>query len=155
MVRIFLLFAVVSAAGAADLSLTIGPPVAAGTGGKASKTKAIFAVRLEGCDDPSNNARISGTAEGLVDDVHSSVPAALIPAGSPGVYLVMPNWREVGVWVVSLSATCGPVKQAGAIVPVSNQGFLRESIQLFARPPQAAEIQKSLLSAAKELMKKP
>lgn len=154
MVRIFLLCAAISAVGsAADLSLTIGPPVAAGPGVKATKTKAVFAVRMEGCDDLAD-AHLSATAEGLVDGTRSSLRGMPVGAGSPGVYLVAEFWPMEGIWAVSLAASCGAVT-AGAIVPVSNQGFVRGLIKLFPHPPTQPEIQQALFSADKELMKKP
>jgi hypothetical protein len=78
-----------------------------------------------------------------------------IPAGQPGVYLVAQDWpADQGVWAVNLSASCGR-ETAGAIVPVSNQGFVRESIKLFPHSPTEPEIQQALFNADKELMKKP
>jgi hypothetical protein len=155
-VKTFLLCVMIPfAARAADFSLTIGPPVAAGPGVKIikSKTAAVFAVRLEECADPAN-AQISATAEGLVNGVRSSLPVTPIGAGSPGVYLVAQSWPAEGVWAVSLSATCGSAR-AGVIVPVSNQGFVRESVKSFPRPATPAEIQQALSDAEKRAIVKP
>jgi hypothetical protein len=161
MVKLFLLCAsITGVAPAADFSLAIGPPVAAGQAVKIIKTKtaAAFAVRLEECADPAN-AQISATAEGLVNGARSSLPVTPIGAGSPGVYLVTQSWPAEGVWAVSLSATCGSAR-AGAIVPVSNlsvsnQGFVRESVKLLPRPATPAEIHQTLLDAEKRTIVKP
>jgi hypothetical protein len=156
MVKLLLLCAsITGVASAADFSLTIGAPVAAGPGVKVVKSKAamLFAVRLEECSDPAS-AQISATAEGLVNGARTSLPVMPVGAGSPGVYLVAQTWPAEGVWAVSLSATCGPAR-AGAIVPVSNQGFVREEVKLLPRPATPAEIQQALLHAVTELMKKP
>ena len=136
---------VVSAAG---FSLTIGPPVAAGTGAKVTKTKsAILAVRLEECDK-LDKAQISGTEEGIVDGARMSAPVTLSVAESPGVYVVSPVLSQSqGVWVVNISATCGSAR-AGAIVPIGagigGAGFLRERIKYFPRPATKAEIDAAL-----------
>ncbi len=131
------------AASAASFTLAVGPPVAAGTGTKVVKTKAAsFAVRLEECENLAT-ARISGTAEGVVNGVRTSAPLTLNAAASAGVYLVSQDWASEGVWVVSLSATCGSAK-AGAIVPMGAQGFLRNGTKVLPRAAKKAEIDAAL-----------
>jgi len=136
------------AASAADFSLTIGPPVAAGTGSKVVKKAAVsFAVRLEQCA-ALDKARISGTAEGVADGARRSVPVMLIAAASPGVFLVSQDWPE-GVWVVNLSATCGSAK-AGAVVPIGpSGGFLREGLKVWTRPATKGEVEAALKALEK------
>ena len=135
-------------ASAASFSLTIGPPVATGTSAKVTKTKsAVFAVRLEECDN-LDKAQISGTEEGIVDGARTSAPVTLSAAESPGVYVVSPvSSQGQGVWVVSLSATCGSAT-AGAIVPIGagigGAGFLREKTKVLSRPATKAEIDAAL-----------
>jgi hypothetical protein len=148
MVRLVLACALLpAAASAAGFTLSIGPPVAAGTGAKVTKTKgATFAVRLEECEDLAT-ARISGTAEGLVNGARTSVPLMLYAAASTGVYLVIQDWSPEGVWVVSLTATCGS-SRAGAIVPmgasIAGGGFLREGTKVLPRAATKAEIDSAL-----------
>jgi hypothetical protein len=135
-------------ASAAGFSLAIGPPVAAGTGTKVVKTKsATFAVRLEECEGLAT-ARISGTAEGIVNGARTSAPVTLNPAASAGVYLVSQDWASEGVWVVNLNATCGSAK-AGAIVPLGPQGFLREGTKILPRAAKKAEIDAALKALEK------
>jgi hypothetical protein len=137
-----------AAASAAGFTLSIGPPVAAGTGAKVTKTKgATFAVRLEECEDLAI-ARISGTAEGLVSGARTSAPLMLYAAASTGVYLVIQDWSPEGVWVVSLTATCGSSK-AGAIVSLGSQGFLREGTKVLPRAATKAEIESALKALEK------
>jgi hypothetical protein len=152
MVKILVLCALIAAvASAADFTLEIGPPVAAGPGVKVSKASWAFAVRSEGCDDPANNLRIfAATAEGLIDDVRSSVPVTPIKAGKPGVYLVSQNWPSAGVWVVSLSAACGPVKKTGAIVRIRPQS---SEVYRTPGPPTAAEVEAELKAGGNLLHK--
>lgn len=149
MVRLLLACAAIPiVASAAAFSLTVGPPVAAGTGAKVTKTKsAVFAVRLEECDR-LDKAQISGAEEGIVDGARMSAPVMLSAAESPGVYVVSPMLSQgPGVWVVSLSATCGSAR-AGAIVPIGaglgGVGFLRERIKAFPRPAKKEEIDAAL-----------
>jgi len=133
---------------AASFSLTVGPPVAAGTGAKVTKTKsAVFAVRLEECDK-LDRTQISGTEEGIVDGARMSAPVMLSAAESAGVYVVSPVLSQShGVWVVNISATCGSAR-AGAIVPIGvgigRAGFQREGIKYFPRPATKAEIDAAL-----------
>jgi hypothetical protein len=77
---------------------------------------AAFVFRTESCADPSK-AQISATAEGIVKGARQSV--------------------------VSLRGTCDSAS-AGAIVPMGPKGFIRESLQFFARPATDAEIDASL-----------
>ncbi|HXP88981.1 MAG TPA: hypothetical protein VN841_29945 [Bryobacteraceae bacterium] len=150
MVRLLLVCAgiIPVVASAADFTLTVGPPVAAGSGSKVTKSKAaVFAVRLEECD-ALDKAQISGTTEGIVDGARMSTPVALSAAESPGVYVVSPAGNQgQGVWVVSLSATCGSAR-AGAIVPLGTgtggAGFLRERTRVFPRTPTKAEVDAAL-----------
>ena len=153
MVRLLLACAAIPAlASAAGFSLTVGPPVAAGASEKVTKTKAaVFAVRLEECNT-LDKAKVSGTAEGIVNGARVSVPVMLLPAESPGVYIVSPAGNQnQGVWVVSLSATCGSAR-AGVIVPIGSgmggAGFLRDRIKVFPRPATSEEIDTSLKSLA-------
>jgi hypothetical protein len=151
MVRLLLACAAIPVvASAAGFTLSIGSPVAAGTGGKVTKTKAaVFAVRLEECA-ALDKAQIAGTAEGSVDGARTSAPVTLFTAESPGVYVVtLPDNQSHGVWVVSLSASCGPAK-AGALVPIEpgGAGFLRERTKVFPRSPTKAEIDAALKTLA-------
>ena len=98
--------------------------------------------------DKLDKAQISGTEEGIVDGARMSAPVTLSAAESPGVYVLSPvRSQSQGVWVVSLSATCGSAT-AGAIVPIGagigGAGFLRERIQVFPRPATKAEIDAAL-----------
>jgi hypothetical protein len=149
MVKLILACALLpAAASAAGFTLGIGPPVAAGTGSKVTKTKgATFAVRMEECEDLAN-AKISGTAEGVVNGTRTSAPVMLYPAAASGVYLVIQDWSAEGAWVVSLSAACGSSK-AGAIVPMGPQGFLREGIRVLPRAATKAEIDDALKALEK------
>jgi nitrogen fixation protein FixH len=152
MVRSFVICAGVAAwmvpySAAADFSLTIGNAFAALVPGNGStpvvkKSAASFAVRLQDCPTV-DQAKITGLMEGLVAGARASAPVN-IQSAAPGIYLVSPASNEQqGVWVVSLSATCGSAK-AGALVPIGPHGFLREQAKLLQRTPTKAEIDAAL-----------
>lgn len=137
---ILLTLAASSILSAGDFSLTIGSPVAAGV---ATKVKgSVFAVRLEQCED-LGKSKITGSAEGIAGGIRKSVPIQVLSTGAPNVYVVPATWGEEGTWVVSLQATCANAK-AGAIVPLSRNGFLRESMRLFPRFAAPSEVEASL-----------
>jgi len=142
MVRLLLAFAAIPmVTSAAGFSLTVGPPIAAA---KVTKTKgAAFAVRLEECG-ALDKVQISGIAEAVVDGARTSAPVTISDTGSPGVYIAIPAGNQnQGVWVVSLSATCGSAR-AGAIVPIGPQGFQREGLKILPRAATKAEIDAAL-----------
>ncbi len=140
MVKLLVACVLLPTAWGADFSLTIGPAVAAGTGGAVKKTKGAQCSRCgwRTARTPAK-ASIAGTAENLTNGTRSSVPVMLDEAGTVGVYVVSQSWGFEGAWAVSLVATCGKAK-AGAIVPIGPQGFLRESTKVFPRPATPAEI---------------
>jgi hypothetical protein len=123
---------------AEGFTFSIGSPAA--TMDFASKT-AAFAFRTEGCADPAAS-QIAGTAEGLVNGERQSVALKVAKMSKPGVYAVYRNWGP-GIWVVNLRGTCGSAN-AGAIVPIGPNGFVRESSKFFARPATDVEINDSL-----------
>jgi hypothetical protein len=140
--KMILILAASSILSAADFSLTIGSPVAAGL---VTKVKgSVLAVRLEDCENLATS-QITGTAEGIVNSVRQSVPLQLTATPSPNVYVVPQTWGNDGAWVVTLKATCVTAK-AGAIVPIGRAGFIRESSKFFPRFATAAEVGASLKS---------
>jgi hypothetical protein len=120
-------------------AFTIGNPVASQD--FHFKT-AAFVFRTESCADPAK-AQISASAEGIVKGARQSVALKVMTASKPGVYAVTQSWPAEGDWVVSLRGTCGSAS-AGAIVPMGPKGFLRESLEFYARPVTDAEIDASL-----------
>ena len=133
-----------STVSAADFSLTIGSPVAAGVATKVKSS--VFAVRLEQCENISQS-KITATAEGMVDGARKRLPVQLIATASPNVFVVPEVWGDDGAWVVNLKATCADAK-AGAIVPTRGGSFIRESSKTFTRFATAAEVDASLKALA-------
>jgi len=119
--------------------LTLGNPVAA----NAPQAKgAVLVVRPDGCHEPAK-ARITGTAEGLVNGARRSVPLKLIALPTPGVYAVNREWPAEGVWVVNLTGV-NLGATTSAIVPIGPKGFVRESSKFMAGTASEVEITAAL-----------
>jgi hypothetical protein len=128
---------------AQDFKFTIGNPVASQD---FQMKSAAFVFRTEGCAEPAKS-QIGASAEGMVKGERRSIALKVTTAKKPGVYAVNQTWSAEGDWVVSLKGTCAGAN-AGAIVPIGPNGFVRESTKFFARPATAAEIDASLKSLA-------
>ena len=136
---VLLILTLAPAALAGGFSLAIGNPVA----GQDFRAKnAAFVVRTEGCAEPAK-AQVSGVAEGIVNGARRSVPLKLLTLPAPGVYAVQRQWPSEGVWVVSLTGSYSGATTS-AIVPIGQQGFIRESSKFYPRSATAAEIEASL-----------
>jgi hypothetical protein len=124
---------------AQNLSLTIGNSIAGQT---YAVKMAQFVFRINGCADLSK-AQIKATAEGVVGDARRTTPLRIVPAQPAGVYAIGQEWGNEGKWVVTISATCIN-ETAGAIVPISRVGFVRESTQFLPHVPSSQEIDAAL-----------
>ena len=82
-----------SASAGTFFRLEIGPPVAGGTNYKLKG--AVLAVRALVCEDLAS-VHVTGTAEGMVNGARQSVPLRIIPAGSPGIFMVQGEWPADG-----------------------------------------------------------
>lgn len=130
----------VPAAFAQDFALQVGPPIA-GNGQPAKNS--LLVVRPGGCADPAS-AKITATAEGIVNGTRRSVPLKLAALPAPGVHAVPKDWPNGGVWIVSLVGTCAG-QTAGALVPIApNATYKRESVRLLAHRATPEEIDASL-----------
>jgi hypothetical protein len=128
------------AAVAQDFVLQIGPAIAGKT---PTAKKSLFVVRPGGCADPAK-AKITATAEGIVNGARRSLPVTLAALPTPGVHAVPRDWPDGGVWIVNLVGTCDG-RTAGALVPVGeNATYKRESIKVLAHKATPAEIDASL-----------
>lgn len=142
------LVAMVSGPAAAQgFALQVGPPVAAAAqpGTFVKKDSLLFVVRPGGgCGDPAA-ARISATAEGIVNGSRKTVVLRLAPMSPPGVHAVSRDMPSDGVWIVNLVGTCSG-QTAGAIVAMAGpkQEYRREGVTLLAHAATQAEIEASL-----------
>jgi hypothetical protein len=122
--------------------LEVGPPVAAGTNYKLKG--AVFVVRALVCDD-LEGARVTATAEGIVNGSRQSVPLRLLPVNTPGVYAVERQWPVDGHWVVHLEGTCpSPKAAASTIVPMRQSTFIREKTKVMVEPATRKQIDAAL-----------
>jgi hypothetical protein len=129
------LIVICSAAVAEELSLTIGSSVA---GQEYTFKSANFLLRVNGCSAPAK-PNVTGSAEGIVAGERRSVSAPLRPLTAPPNAWAVGLRNSPGKWVVSITAVCGN-NTAGAIVPLNEQGFSREDIQMLQHAPTPAEI---------------
>jgi hypothetical protein len=138
--RAFFTLAILAAtAWAQSLSIQVGNTIA----GQSYMTKmAQFVFRVNGCADLSK-AQVKASAEGIVNDARRTMPLRIVPSQPAGVYAINPEWGRDGKWVVAISTTCAN-ETAGAIVPVTGGGFVRESTQLLSHAPAASEIDAAL-----------
>ena len=130
---------------AQDFALQVGPPVAGN--GQASKSS-LLVVRPGGCADPAS-AKITATAEGIVNGARRSVPLKLAALPTPGVHAIPKDWPKGGVWIVNLVGTCAG-KTAGAIVSVvgPNAEYRREAVKHLTHSATPSEIDASLKALA-------
>jgi len=63
---------------------------------------AVVVIAAEGCANPSD-AKLNGTAEGLVRGQRQSVALQFTPTSKPGVYAVKKQWPAEGAWVLSIT----------------------------------------------------
>jgi hypothetical protein len=128
---------------AQEFKFTIGSPVASQD---FQLKSAAFVFRTEGCAEPAKS-QIAATAEGLVKGERRSVALKVLASAKPGIYAVYQMWPAEGDWVVSLKGTCAGAN-AGAIVPIRANAFIRESSKFFPRPATDSEIDASLKALA-------
>ena len=122
-----------------DFTFTLASPVAA----QDFRFKmAAFVFRTEGCAEPAK-PEVTATAEGVVAGVRRSVAVQVMATGKPGIFAVGQTWPPEGKWLVNLKGVCG-AHRAGALVPMNEKGFIRESAKFFPRPATTGEIEASL-----------
>lgn len=114
---------------------------------EAQSKNAVLVVKPVGCHNPEK-ARVTGTAEGVVDGKRTSVALTLVPLSEPGTYAVTRTWPKDGNWVLSFSAVVDD-RQTGAIALLGPSGFTRKGSQFFPHTPTKEEIAASLATAGK------
>lgn len=80
---------------------------------------AVLAFMPTGCHEPAK-ARISATAEGIVDGKRESRPLKLVKV-SDGVYAVSRQWPAEGTWVLAITGTYLG-RTSSTIVELGNRG---------------------------------
>jgi len=93
-----LLLAISSAAFAGGFQLSVETP---STSSDAQMKDAVLIARTYGCHQPAD-ARLTATAEGLVNGARKSVALELRSIGS-GVYAIKQQWPSEGTWVLAIT----------------------------------------------------
>ena len=93
-----LLLASASTATAGGFYLSVETP---GSSAEPQLKDVVLIARVTGCHQPAD-AKLSATAEGLVNGTRKSVPLELRSIGS-GVYGIKPQWPSEGTWVLALT----------------------------------------------------
>jgi hypothetical protein len=110
----------------------------------ASIPDAVVLIAAEGCHNAAA-AKISATAEGLVNGKRQSVLLDLTPV-SKGVYAVRRQWPGAGAWILAVKAThLG--RSVGAVIEIDN-GEARLSAKPFERSISTDEIEAALEKVA-------
>jgi len=97
----------------------------------AAAKNAVVLVRAQGCHNPAD-ATVVGTAEGVVNGVHRSIPLKLEPVSQPATFAVAPQWPSEGVWILKFDGLYRGLDR-GALVRVKPGKFEKESAELFHR----------------------
>lgn len=92
-----LLLAASSSASAGGFQLSVETP----SGSDAQMKDTVLVARTYGCHQPAD-AKLSATAEGLVNGARKSLALDLRSIGS-GVYAIKQQWPSEGTWVVALT----------------------------------------------------
>ncbi len=82
----------------------------------------VLLVSPQGCGQPSD-AKISGSAEGLVKGHRLSLPLDM-KMDSSGTYRIRREWPQEGVWVLAVTATYGGLTRS-VLVELGSDGFAR------------------------------
>jgi hypothetical protein len=107
----------------------------------ASIPDAVVLVAAEGCHNAAA-AKISATAEGLVNGKRQSVLLDLTPL-SEGVYAVRRQWPGAGAWILAVKAThLG--RSVGAVIEIDRNGAARLSAKPFEQSISTDEIEAAL-----------
>jgi hypothetical protein len=135
-----------TAAAGTSFRLEVGLPVAAGVGNKIKN--AVLVVRPVVCADPAS-ARITATAEGLVNGRRHSLPVKVLALPTPGVHAVERQWPD-GHWVLHLRGTCpNPRAESSTIVGLTPTSFSRERTEVLVEPATPAQIESALAAVVR------
>ena len=102
----------------------------------------VLLVRPAGCHHPEL-AKVTASAEGIVNGKRTSLPVKLIALPEPGTYGASRIWPEAGKWVISISAIVEG-RETGAVAQVGINGVEKERTQAMAHVPTETEIESSL-----------
>lgn len=107
---------------------------------------AAFVFRTQGCGVAK--PKLSATAEGIDNHERRSLPLKVMEGSKPGVYAVFQTWSNTGHWIVNLAGACGN-SNAGAILPIGQNGFIRDSAKFLSHAASRTEVDASLKALAR------
>ena len=123
--------------------LTLGNP-AASHDPKAQG--AVLLVRPDGCMKPVN-AKVAGTAIGIVGGERQTRSLSLIALDTPGTYAVLQQWPREGTWVLRFVASTDSLSTT-TLVPADAEGVHRELAKSYRNKPPEADVEAMLQSTA-------
>jgi hypothetical protein len=125
--------------------LQIGKPSA---NPEAQAKNAVLVVRGVACVEQSKTT-VTGTAEGIVNGRHESLPLMLIPLSAQSTYAVTQQWPAEGNWVLTfVMANPHFQSQQSAIVKLDNGSVDWAGITRLAHVPTKDDIEAALSTAA-------
>jgi hypothetical protein len=133
---------------AGGLTLTLGSPEA---NSEAKAANAVLTARVLGCHEPAD-AKVTGTAIGIVDGRRETIPLKLTALRVPGMYALTRQWPAQGSWVIHLTAELGGV--ASVLVPAGPGGVDRYAAKHMRGRPPADQIEAMLAAGERTLAKR-
>ena len=109
---------------------------------------ALAGGALAGC---RAHAKVSGTAEGLVNGKRESLPITLtVIDRAEAVYAVAQQWPQDGSWVLHLRGSCSnPKAEASTLVAVSRGTFVREKSEVLREPATKKQVDDAVAALAR------
>ena len=102
--------------------ITLGNPEASS---EARAMNAVVTLMPTGCGNPAA-AKVTATAEGMVNGKRTSVPLSVKALSKPGLHAIAKQWPAEGKWVLRVVAHYEG-SQTSAIIPVKGNEAFRQS----------------------------
>jgi len=106
---------------------------------EARSMQAVVTVKLVGCHQPEN-AKIVGTAIGIINGRRQSMPLKFTQLSEPGMYALTRQWPGEGKWVIEIVAT-RDTAVTSTLVSAGPDGVSRSSARQQMRQPTAEEVE--------------
>jgi len=102
--------------------ITLGNPEASS---EARAMNAVLTLMPTGCGNPAE-AKLTATAEGMVNGKRTSVPLSVKALSKPGLHAISKHWPAEGKWVIRVVASYEG-SQTSVIVPFDGNAAVRKS----------------------------
>lgn len=100
---------------------------------------AVLIAHLTGCHDAAK-AKVTATAEGMVNGKRQSITLTPVPLSQPGMYAITREWPAEGTWAVKFIGVDAVKLTTSAVARIEANGFNRASAKHFPRVPTTAEV---------------